>query len=334
MKSWIWRAAARVPRPAWRTLVGEPCLLPYYHLVADGPVAHVSPLYRYRSVAEFQADLETLLRGRRALSLAEFLVGVARDGEPPRRSFLLTFDDGFREMHDVVLPILRRQGVPAVFFLNSASFGNAALCHHQKIALLLDHRQRHPARFPEAAARALLGGAAGPVPDVGAALRALPWREQNRVDALATLCGLDFNTYLRTQRPYLGEDEARALLAAGMDLGAHSVDHPLYADLSLEEQLRQTRASLAFVAARFAPRHLTFAFPHTDRGVSRQFFTALAADGLAATFGTSAPHREALPRHHQRFTMEKTDLPAAALLARHHLRSLRTQWLPSPPARP
>jgi peptidoglycan/xylan/chitin deacetylase (PgdA/CDA1 family) len=285
-------------------------------------------------VAEFQSDLETLLRGRRALSLSDFLAGIANDGEPPRRSFLLTFDDGFREMHDVVLPILRRQGVPAVFFLNSASFGNAALCHHQKIALLLDHRARHAARFPEAAARRLLGGPTGPAADAGVALRALPWREQARVDALATLCGLDFAAYLRTQRPYLGDDEARALLAAGMDLGAHSIDHPRYADLTLEEQLRQTRASLTFVATRFAPRHLTFAFPHTDRGVSRQFFAALGPDGLAATFGTSAPQREALPRHHQRFTMEKTDLPASALLARHHLRSLRAQWLPSAPARP
>jgi peptidoglycan/xylan/chitin deacetylase (PgdA/CDA1 family) len=41
-------------------------------------------------------------------------------GKPsPRRKFLLTFDDGYRNNADVVAPILRRHNVPAVFFVST-----------------------------------------------------------------------------------------------------------------------------------------------------------------------------------------------------------------------
>jgi peptidoglycan/xylan/chitin deacetylase (PgdA/CDA1 family) len=38
-------------------------------------------------------------------------------GELPRRALLITFDDGYRSIAEVALPILRRLGLPSVFFV-------------------------------------------------------------------------------------------------------------------------------------------------------------------------------------------------------------------------
>ena len=49
---------------------------------------------------------------------------VEGSGKLDRRCLHLTFDDGFRELHDVVAPILLRKGIPATFFVNSAFIDN------------------------------------------------------------------------------------------------------------------------------------------------------------------------------------------------------------------
>jgi peptidoglycan/xylan/chitin deacetylase (PgdA/CDA1 family) len=328
MKNALFRAAGHVSGSVWNWLSDNACLLPYYHMVSDEPVPHVSPLYPFRSVAEFRSDLDCLLRGRRALSLGQFLSAVCVDGSPPRRSFLLTFDDGFREMHDIVTPILREKGVPAVFFIPTSTLDNADLCHHQKIALLLQKMDTMGARFPDGEVRRLLGTAAIPFPSTRAALSAVPWRSRSVLDGAAAACGVDFSAYLQCVQPHLTSDQIRAMLAQGMDIGAHSVDHPLYANIPLASQLQQTRASINLLAERFGLKHRAFAFPHGDWAVSREFFDTLFQEKtLDVSFGTSGPQRDSVALNFQRFSMEKLGLPAHAVLARHSIRGLKLRCL-------
>jgi peptidoglycan/xylan/chitin deacetylase (PgdA/CDA1 family) len=322
MKNWISRVAAHVPS----ALLGaaEACLLPYYHMVSDAPVPHVSPLYRFRSVAEFTADLDYFLRQRAALTLEEFIDSVRQTGAPPRGSFLLTFDDGFREMSDIVAPILKAKGVPAVFFLTSSTLDNQQLCHHQKIALLLHECARSGSRFPtdEVLRRLHLAGITSQ--NVVIALKSMPWRLRTVLDELGPLCNVDYDAYTRSCQPFLSTPQIHSLLADGMAIGAHSIDHPLYADIPFTEQVRQTKESMAALTRRFTLKHRAFAFPHSDRGVFREFFDKIKADGtVEVTFGTSAPAQDVVSCSFQRFSMENKSLSAAAIVARDRLRYLR-----------
>ena len=55
-------------------------------------------------------------RGWRALSLDEYL--AALDGAPtPRRSYLLTIDDGHESVGRVAAPLLAERGIPSVLFV-------------------------------------------------------------------------------------------------------------------------------------------------------------------------------------------------------------------------
>jgi peptidoglycan/xylan/chitin deacetylase (PgdA/CDA1 family) len=301
------------------------CLMPYYHMVADAPVPHVSELYPFPNVARFTADLEILTRGRRPITLAEFSDTVNATGLPPKNSLLLTFDDGFREMHDTVAPILEAKGIPATFFIITETLEPGVLCFQQKISLLL-HRARH-SKSPAAThdeALLLLREQRIPGAELTATLQAVSWAQREILDRIAPLFDLDFAAYARSQQPYLSPAQIETLLARGHAVGSHSISHPRYADLDLEEQLRQTRESMEILVARFALKHRAFAFPHTDRGVTAEFFHTLQRDQTThVTFGTTGPCLDTVPASYQRFSMEKPLLPAAELLARQTARRLK-----------
>ncbi|RMG69866.1 MAG: hypothetical protein D6722_09480, partial [Bacteroidetes bacterium] len=144
-----------LPLPAWSRLSGQRLILPFYHVVSDAPLPHISPLYPVRTVAQFAEDLETLCRHYQPLGVAEYLGLLARGETPRRPSFLLTFDDGLREMAEVVAPMLQARGLEAIFFLNPAFLDNQGLFYRYRVALLLHRIAERP---PDAATRQALTG--------------------------------------------------------------------------------------------------------------------------------------------------------------------------------
>ena len=294
-------------------------------MVSDEDVPHVSSLYAYRNVARFTEDLELLARGRKALSLDEFLCATRDGGEPPENSFLLTFDDGFREMHDIVAPILTAKGIPAVFFVMSDMLDNEALCFQQKISLLLCSNASSAAKT---ATHKLLGDAGISGRDWSSRTRAVKWSQKAILDEAGHLLDVDFNACLREIKPYLTSTQISSMLQRGFSLGSHSIDHPRYGDIPLDEQISQTKESMTVLAHRFALSTRVFAFPHTDLGVTKKFFATLAEQRIVeATFGTAAPALDCVQASYQRFSMEKPDLNGKTLLARCALRRNRSRTI-------
>ncbi len=78
------------------------------------------------SAETFERQMRALARMRyRALTFAQ-VVEALRDGQPlPRRSFAITFDDGYQCVGDVAAPILERYGFPATVFVVSGAAGGA-----------------------------------------------------------------------------------------------------------------------------------------------------------------------------------------------------------------
>lgn len=99
---------------------GTPTVL-MYHYFGDAPGPDPEKLFA--SERDFAAQLDYLQRnGWHALTLDEYL--AALDGQPtPRRSFLLTIDDGHESVTRIAAPILAAAGVPAVLFVCPALIG-------------------------------------------------------------------------------------------------------------------------------------------------------------------------------------------------------------------
>jgi peptidoglycan/xylan/chitin deacetylase (PgdA/CDA1 family) len=92
-----------------------------YHGVGERPAA-ADPYNLFVPAGRLAGHLTSLLwRGWRPLRLAEYLAGAAG-----ARRFLVTFDDGYRSVHDDALPLLAELGVPATVFVCAGLLGGTS----------------------------------------------------------------------------------------------------------------------------------------------------------------------------------------------------------------
>ncbi|MQA28701.1 MAG: polysaccharide deacetylase family protein [Luteitalea sp.] len=85
---------------------------------------------------QFGRQVETLSRIGTFVSADDIRDAVAGIRTLPDRSIALTLDDGLREQYDHAWPVLRRLGVPAIFFINTDPILNRRLSTVHKIHLL------------------------------------------------------------------------------------------------------------------------------------------------------------------------------------------------------
>jgi peptidoglycan/xylan/chitin deacetylase (PgdA/CDA1 family) len=274
--SFIFKIAGQIPFQPLLRWSGMRLFLPFYHIISDEPAPHVQPLYPVRTTAQLRHDLDWILRYFDPAPLSAVHPDKARN----KPVFHLSFDDGLRQCYDTIAPVLLEKGIPATFFINPAFVGNTALMFRYKAALI-----------------------AGKVPSLRDQVLAVKYPQQHQLDQLAIENGIDFQHFLDEYQPYMTAAQITGLHQKGFTIGAHSMDHPLYANLPEAEQRAQTMDSLAWVRQEYHIPNPAFAFPFTDFGVKDHFFQHLPDDLL--TFGCAGVKKEKLPRHFQRFAMEK-----------------------------
>jgi hypothetical protein len=193
---------------------------------------------------------------------------------------------------------------------------------HNKISVLLEHILNVDACGSEPAIERVLESAGVTGADLPEKLLSVDYPRREVIDQIAKILDFSFDEYLKTARPYLTSEEVREMIRRGFTIGAHSIDHPLYSALPLEEQLRQTRVSVRVVRQMFSLPYGAFAFPHGDRGVSGAFFSEVFSDGaIDVSFGTGGIIRDVHPKHFHRFSMEYNPVCGRTALKQHYARS-------------
>lgn len=260
-------------------LSGQKLVLPYYHLVSDEPPAHVEHLYEVKTIDEFKKDIEFLIKHFQPISLKE-LIELNKSGKKPStKCFHLTFDDGLKEIATVIVPILKEYGVSATFFINTDFLDNKQLFYRFKASLLTE-----------------LYAATGTLD--------LQYGNESEIDDLAEVLGVHFSEYLKKEQPYLTSEQVQQLINDGFTIGAHSVNHPLYNSITLDEQVNQTITSVNHLVDKFKLDYKVFSFPFTDDGVGRAFYDKVNPV-LDLTFGTAGIKHDVSAKNLQRIPMEE-----------------------------
>lgn len=294
-------------------LSGQHVIFPFYHVVSDEYLPHIRHLYRYWNVDQFRSDLDEMLKLFEPLSLSEYLEG--KGNIKGKRSMVLSFDDGLWECHQIIAPILKEKGVPAVFFLNNQFIDNRGLFYRYKASIIID-RLLSDCKSKEKAAEYLVI----PEDQVVDALMMVNYSQQALLDAMAPEVDVDFKVYVEDCPVYMNSHQVMELLDQGFEIGAHSTDHADLALLGQEEQLDQVRSSVGDLQRRFVGASGNFAFPFTSDGVPASVIYRLLENKHAtALMGTAGLKKTGMRDFIQRIPMEWLELDAITVLKTRYL---------------
>lgn len=294
----------------------------YYHLVNDQDASHVKHLYKYKTTREFIADIEFILKHYSPIDLSELIRGTESRSVSFSNRFLLTFDDGFKEIYDVIAPILKAKGIPATFFICSAFIDNRELCYQHKASLLVENILKGVSPMVEGEIKRILMEDGCAFSKICDGILQVNYSRRDSLDKIANVLMVDFNEYLAENQPYLTTNQVKELIDSGFSIGSHSIDHPYYSALSLDEQLIQTITSVQCIRESFGLNYGAFAFPHHDTGVTHEFFIKLKDSGLVdITFGTGGMRDTGIQSHMQRINLENPLRPAQENIAWQYARA-------------
>jgi peptidoglycan/xylan/chitin deacetylase (PgdA/CDA1 family) len=282
---------------------GQRIIFPFYHTVSPQPLPHISYLYRVFKPAEFERDLEQLLKCFEPVSLGDYLDHSEEKGG--KRRMVLTFDDGLKGCHQYIAPLLKKKGVPALFLLNNKFLDNRTLFFRYKASLLV-HQVREDCRAREQVAAFLRIRQELVEPSI----LLVDYNQRALLDSLARELGLDFSSYLRSRPVYMDSSEVKELMDWGFDMGGHSVDHIDFRSLEPNEMMEQVKISMEDLQQRFGIQTGYFAFPFTSDGIPKRVIETLLEEGIVkALLGSAGLKRTGHPAFIQRIPMEQLGTP-------------------------
>lgn len=220
--------------------------------------------------AEFDAQMQWLSWHADPVSETDLIDALEGRRKLPKRAVLVTFDDGYRDNHDLALPILKKHAVPAIFFIAPA---------------LID--QRRLGFWDHAAwASKLAGGSAAEFRALANELKTTHAQdpESALIELRRRLAVAAPSAELEDQE-LMTWDQIRELQRQGMGIGSHGLTHRVLARLSLAEQWHELMESKLRLEQRLDAPVRTIAFPAGSPGAFSADTQRLAqAAGYAACF--------------------------------------------------
>ncbi len=214
--------------------------------------------------ATFSWHIQLLARYFRVLPLT-LALRLLRESNLPARAVCVTFDDGYADNLEVALPILQTLGVPATFFIATGYLDGGRMWNDTVIEAL----RCLPAGILDLSEQGLgsyrLDGWQERN-DVAIRLiqllKYLPFQQrEERVRYLASLVATPLPDKLM-----LTAQQVRELQAAGMEIGAHTVNHPILARLDHPTARWEIATSKQYLEELLGQKVNLFAYPNGKLG--------------------------------------------------------------------
>ncbi len=227
----------------------------------DGDLVSASP-------AQFEDQLRFVERHWRVVNFRMLREHLAREGRFPDRALIITFDDGYADNREIAFPLLKKHGLTAVMFVTAGFMGARRLFWWDRLAFVAKTAKIRratiddPVRleidldaFPDAqaAARHLIH-TAKTLPEKGKELliARLAERLGVRIDESRFSTTMDWN-------------DLREMSAAGIEIGAHSVNHPIFSNVDDALLAREVSESKALIEKEIGRDVISFGAPGRGR---------------------------------------------------------------------
>lgn len=294
------------------------CLILLYHrtmdLVGDPQLLGVSP-------ANFQEQLSVIQRHYTPLSMNE-LVEAHEAGDIPPQSVVVTFDDGYADNFEIAAPLLVDHRIPATFFVTARQAHTESEFWWDDLERIILQTPRLPGELSiksgttthtwritdgsngSASSRKWHVLSSTPVTErqglylfLCNLLRCM--RDTHRREILNELCNWAGVTSAGrpTHRPMSAEQLRTAAAENLLEIGAHTLTHPVLSTLSVNEQFEEIEGSRRALETAILRPVNGFAYPYgcrNDFGEETVAMTRNAGFRYACANSGKPPHDAAM----------------------------------------
>ena len=241
---------------AWSARGRKLAILIYHRVLAE-----VDPLRPDEITArDFRMHADVISRNFNVLPLAE-AVQKLEAGRLPSRALAITFDDGYADNESIALPILAEYGLSATFFVATSYLDGGRMWNDSIIEALrlADTGTLDLGEF--GLGSYFLSNEASRVSEISEILPTLkyfsPQRRLEAVDNVVAHVGKHLPNDLM-----MNSDQVRQMVSAGMDIGAHTISHPILRVLSDSEARAEIGGSREALEGIIGRRVTLFAYPN------------------------------------------------------------------------
>lgn len=242
-------------------------------LSPGGAHARLSILIYHRVLSRpdplFPAEVDATAFDRQMRLLASFFnviplndaAKALRSGSLPARAACVTFDDGYSDNAEVALPILQKHRIPATFFIATGFLNGGRMWNDTVIELVrgfpddsldLSHLGLGVHKTASYVQRAAT------IADLLKSLKYLPpVARLELVDAIREKLGAVLPNDLM-----MTANQVKTLHDAGMEIGAHTVSHPILASLCKAAALKEIADGKEFLEGLIRAPVKSFAYPN------------------------------------------------------------------------
>jgi peptidoglycan/xylan/chitin deacetylase (PgdA/CDA1 family) len=271
-----------------RRRVLPPALILVYHRVGR---PKTDPWQMSVSPERFAEQLQVLRRQAHPMTLQE-LIQALGTGKIPRRSVVVTFDDGYADNLYEAKPLLEQYGIPGTFFVTTGYVAQQAASAQEFWWDELERIVMQPEQVPESLAIEINGGSyhwrLSPEP-AGLSREELCrtlWELLHKVEDTkrqATLGALRQWAAVPSEarashRPLTVEELLELSGSPLVEIGAHTVTHSALSGLPADVQGREIAGSKVALEELLGRRVTSFSYPFGRRGDYNQDVTSLVRD--------------------------------------------------------
>jgi peptidoglycan/xylan/chitin deacetylase (PgdA/CDA1 family) len=210
----------------------------------------------------FRSQVKFLSENCSLLKLSD--AGLAlREGNLPRSSVCITFDDGYADNFEVAAEELDRFGVPATFFIATGYMNGGVMWNDRIIEAF---RRFEPGRIDLGELGVFdLTGNSDRASLAMQAVKKIRYRDFDTREDIARQVaergGFDIPSDLM-----MTEAMVKSLHNAGMEIGAHTVKHPILSQLDPHNAALEIQQSKMSLEELIGSRVLSFAYPNGKYG--------------------------------------------------------------------
>lgn len=181
------------------------------------------------------------------------------------RRVMVTFDDGYRDLYEVAYPVLQANRVRATMFLCSGFIDGLASAWWDEIAWILRHSALPELPPGPWSTESLALDEAGIEHAIDLATRSCwelpPAAATELLEQLASGAGTGRRPAAAGSVDWITWEMAREMRAAGHQIGAHTVTHPILARLPHAQQREEISGSVDRIEAELGERPRWLAYP-------------------------------------------------------------------------